>query len=201
MRVERLDAIAARGLGVTPTGALLARPDGYPVGLYDSEDRLCSQSPAALVGVGEALVDEPTAIEPSPTAEATRLIEPEWTSPTAKIPGRLVSRKAAGRRRTRRGRRRRMSRPVSRNPASSVASWPSSHSVCGEAPMKTNSARAASSSTLARPVVGDRHGLQLTLAVELDDLGCVHDLDRVVALDLVDEVARHRLAEIAAADQ
>src|SRR5215211_582836 len=28
-----------------------------------------------------------TAIEPSPTAEATRLIEPEWTSPTAKIPG------------------------------------------------------------------------------------------------------------------
>jgi hypothetical protein len=34
-----------------------------------------------------------TAIEPSPTAEATRLIEPEWTSPTAKMPGRLVSRK------------------------------------------------------------------------------------------------------------
>src|SRR5256885_15250018 len=32
-----------------------------------------------------------TAIEPSPTAEATRLIEPEWTSPTAKIRGRLVS--------------------------------------------------------------------------------------------------------------
>ena len=34
-----------------------------------------------------------TAIEPSPTAEATRLIEPECTSPTAKMPGRLVSRK------------------------------------------------------------------------------------------------------------
>jgi hypothetical protein len=32
------------------------------------------------------------AMEPSPTADATRLIEPEWTSPTAKIPGRLVSR-------------------------------------------------------------------------------------------------------------
>ena len=34
-----------------------------------------------------------TAIEPSPTAEATLLTEPEWTSPTAKIPGWLVSRK------------------------------------------------------------------------------------------------------------
>ena len=32
-----------------------------------------------------------TAIEPSPTAEATRLIEPLRTSPTAKTPGRLVS--------------------------------------------------------------------------------------------------------------
>jgi hypothetical protein len=32
-----------------------------------------------------------TAIDPSPTADATRLTDPEWTSPTAKIPGRLVS--------------------------------------------------------------------------------------------------------------
>src|SRR5580693_3906518 len=32
-----------------------------------------------------------TAIEPSPTAEATRLMLPARTSPTAKIPGRLVS--------------------------------------------------------------------------------------------------------------
>src|SRR3954454_21420257 len=34
-----------------------------------------------------------TAIAPSPTADATRLIEPECTSPTAKMPGWLVSRK------------------------------------------------------------------------------------------------------------
>ena len=32
-----------------------------------------------------------TAIAPSPTAEATRLIEPERTSPAANTPGRLVS--------------------------------------------------------------------------------------------------------------
>ena len=32
-RVERLDAIAARGLGLTPGGALLSRPDGHPLAL------------------------------------------------------------------------------------------------------------------------------------------------------------------------
>jgi hypothetical protein len=31
--IERLDAIAARGLGLTAAGSLLARPDGVPVAL------------------------------------------------------------------------------------------------------------------------------------------------------------------------
>ena len=35
--VERLDAIAARGLGLTTAGSLLARPDGYPVALWNDE--------------------------------------------------------------------------------------------------------------------------------------------------------------------
>ena len=35
--VERLDAIAARALGLTPAGSLLARPDGYPVALWNDE--------------------------------------------------------------------------------------------------------------------------------------------------------------------
>src|SRR5216683_6015481 len=39
-----------------------------------------------------------TAIAPSPTAEATRLTEPERTSPAAKTPGRLVSRRKGCRR-------------------------------------------------------------------------------------------------------
>lgn len=34
---ERLDAIAARALGLTPAGSLLARPDGVPVALWNDE--------------------------------------------------------------------------------------------------------------------------------------------------------------------
>jgi putative polyketide hydroxylase len=33
LTIERLDAISARGLGLTTAGSLLARPDGYPVAL------------------------------------------------------------------------------------------------------------------------------------------------------------------------
>ena len=39
MTVERLDAIAARGLGLAPAGSLLARPDGHPVALHNEERR------------------------------------------------------------------------------------------------------------------------------------------------------------------
>ena len=35
--VERLDAIAGRGLGLTAAGALLVRPDGHPVALWNDE--------------------------------------------------------------------------------------------------------------------------------------------------------------------
>jgi hypothetical protein len=38
-----------------------------------------------------ALWTEAMALAPSPVAAATRFIEPEWTSPTAKTPGMLVS--------------------------------------------------------------------------------------------------------------
>ena len=37
-----------------------------------------------------------TAIAPSPTADATRLVEPARTSPAANTPGRLVSRRSGG---------------------------------------------------------------------------------------------------------
>jgi putative polyketide hydroxylase len=36
--VERLDAIAARGLGLGPAGSVLARPDGHPVALSNALD-------------------------------------------------------------------------------------------------------------------------------------------------------------------
>ncbi|HYY20265.1 MAG TPA: FAD-dependent monooxygenase [Thermoleophilaceae bacterium] len=44
--VQRLDAIAARGLGLTTTGSLLARPDGYPVALWNGDE----PGPARLAG-------------------------------------------------------------------------------------------------------------------------------------------------------
>ena len=59
--VERLDAIAARGLGLTTAGSLLARPDGYPVALWNDEEtgqaRL-ARAIAAASGVGS--LREPT---------------------------------------------------------------------------------------------------------------------------------------------
>lgn len=49
--VQRLDAIAARGLGLTAAGTLLARPDGCPVALWNDEapdaDRLARAIRAA----------------------------------------------------------------------------------------------------------------------------------------------------------
>ena len=57
MTVERLDAIAARGLGLTTAGSLLARPDGYPVALWNDEepdpDRLAGAIAAASGNVRE----------------------------------------------------------------------------------------------------------------------------------------------------
>ena len=87
-----------------------------------------------------------TAIEPSPTADATRLIDPRRTSPAARVPGQFVSRKcglqsgggSAGA----------LSRavPANTNPFSPSAtadfspSGAYSQSVQGAAPMKLNSA-------------------------------------------------------------
>jgi hypothetical protein len=36
VRVERLDELSARGLGLGPSGWLLARPDGHPVTLRNA---------------------------------------------------------------------------------------------------------------------------------------------------------------------
>jgi putative polyketide hydroxylase len=47
--VERLDAISARGLGLTTAGALLARPDGYPVALWNDDGFGSGQLERAIV--------------------------------------------------------------------------------------------------------------------------------------------------------
>lgn len=79
---------------------------------------------------------------PSPTADATRLTDAARTSPAAKTPGTLVSRWYGSR-----GSRQPAGRcplvmrsvPVTTNPRSSRVTAPSSQSVWGSAPMKTNS--------------------------------------------------------------
>ena len=43
--VERLDAISARGLGLSGGGSLLARPDGHPLALCNDEARLPARVP------------------------------------------------------------------------------------------------------------------------------------------------------------
>src|SRR5207248_5476990 len=67
-----------------------------------------------------------TAIEPSPTAVAQRFVEPDRTSPAAKMPGTLVSSRLGAP----------AASPVRMKPSSSRATAPPSHSVHGRAPRK-----------------------------------------------------------------
>ena len=49
--VERLDAIAARALGLTTAGSLLARPDGHPIALRSECDLQAFLSMTELAAV------------------------------------------------------------------------------------------------------------------------------------------------------
>ena len=72
-----------------------------------------------------------TTTEPSPTPDATRLTEPERTSPTAKIPGVVVANGEDSAWPD-------SSRPVRTKPLLSSVRQRSSHSVFGSAPIMTN---------------------------------------------------------------
>ena len=92
------------------------------------------------------------------------------------------------------------SRPVRRKPSSSIATTSRSQWVCGEAPMKTKSAFAGTPS--ARRCGCPRHeGLERALALQPTTSRVRAHLDLRALIDLVDEVARHRLGEITAADE
>src|SRR6185436_18052959 len=85
-----------------------------------------------------------TAIEPSPTADATRLMLPALTSPTAKIPGLLVSSKCGGRGSGHWAARSSScdrSEPVLMNPRGSSVRHPWSQLVLGWAPVITKTWR------------------------------------------------------------
>src|SRR3954471_16976363 len=82
-----------------------------------------------------------TAIDPSPTADATRLTLPLRTSPTAKMPGLLVSSRYGARARghfARASSSSDRSAPVFTKPFSSRMTQPSIHDVFGTAPAMTN---------------------------------------------------------------
>src|SRR5277367_6498775 len=108
-------------------------------------ERLEQEQGAQLVGVTWELGHDSaryrctniTAIDPSPTAAATRLAESARTSPATKTPGTLVSRWWGGRSNVQPHTFRR-SGPVRMKPRPSRATTPSSQSVRGAAPMKMN---------------------------------------------------------------
>ena len=116
-----------------------------------------------------------TAMAPSPTAVAQRLVDPERTSPAAKTPGTLVSSRpsasAAG--------------PVRMNPRRSRATASPSHSVHGSAPRK----RKRNENGRRSPSVSVTASSSPVVAVQGRDLAAVADRD-AVALELPDQVVR-----------
>ena len=128
-----------------------------------------------------------TTIAPSPTAVAQRLIEPD-----AHVAGGEDARDA----RLEQARRAPASSPVRMKPSSSRATTSPSQSVHGAAPRKRkrneNGSRSPSLSVTASS--------SPSVAVQLGDLAAVADGD-AVAVELVDQVVGHRLAQVGAAVQ
>src|SRR5580704_384811 len=122
------------------------------------------------------------AIAPSPTAAAIRLAEPLRTSPTAKMPGRLVSRAEL---------------PVSWSVRTKPrASRSPSQPLQGLTPIKTNSARVGR--TLRSPVRPSATATASSVSSPSSSphLGDEHDPHVRDPLELVDEVPRHVLAQV-----
>jgi putative polyketide hydroxylase len=74
MTVERLDAIAARSVGLTAAGSLLARPDGYPIALWNGDEldtaRLASAIAAARSAAAASDVPTPRRVAPRSYTDA-----------------------------------------------------------------------------------------------------------------------------------
>jgi 2-polyprenyl-6-methoxyphenol hydroxylase-like FAD-dependent oxidoreductase len=64
LTVERLDALAARGLGLTTVGALLARPDGYPVALWNDDGSVPARLTRAIAAANGSAVGTASVLEP-----------------------------------------------------------------------------------------------------------------------------------------
>ena len=132
-------------------------------------------------------------MEHSPTAEATRLIEPLRTSPAAKTPGMVVcsgSRPEAGR----------------VGGGRVAAGEDEAGAVEGEGAVQPLGPRVGADeheqgAGVQVAAVGNDQAVQLTVAVQRGDLGAGQDLDVRVAADLVGQVARHGRREVVAPNE
>ena len=139
-----------------------------------------------------------TAVDPSPTAAATRLVEPARTSPTAKQA--RVTRLERQRPATEHSHRSSScssvsERSVSTKPWSSSAAHPDSQSDSGSAPMNEKSPAHA---TRRACLAGNDDAFEVVVAVEFGHLAAGRGHRSWMLLDAVDEVARHAHVEIRA---
>ena len=117
------------------------------------------------------------AMAPSPTAEATRLVEPLRTSPTANMPGRLVSSSDRGVRVRPGAVGRPASGPVRTKPRSSRATSAAEPAGAGRGADEDEQRPGRDACALAGLAVGDDDGLQRLVAEQLAHLGVQQDLD------------------------
>ena len=119
------------------------------------------------------------------------------------MPGRFVSRRKGRRLRGQSAPRRSSSvrsGPVMMKPWLSIATSPRSHSVCGSAPAIENTCRIACCDVGAVGVIAPRHRLEVVIALERGDVRARVDRDVRRLLDAPDQVPRHVLGEVGAAD-
>ena len=121
---------------------------------------------------------------PSPTAVAHRLVEPERTSPAANTPGALVSSRPA----------RPALSPVRTNPCSSRATTSPSHSVQGDAPRNRNRKETGTRSPSLNVTASSCPSFPWSSTTSHADPN-----DDARLIELVDQIVRHRLAQVAAA--
>ena len=139
-----------------------------------------------------------TQIEPSPTAEATRLTLPERTSPTANTPGRLVSRRYGARGSGQCAAARSCGAQVGAGAHEALvverhAALAASGVGHGAGHEEDVADRRASRRSPAPCAPDD--ALEVVVALQRHDLGARVQRDVRVLLDAPDEVARHALGE------
>ena len=153
--------------GAAPCAVFLRPLRSLPGSPFEDEWGVGGRRPAAGTRrIGSARWTSWTQIEPSPTADATRLTLPERTSPTANTPGRLVSSRY-GARAQRPARRRRD--PRARRSAPGLhealvverARSRRSHVVFGSAPVIRNTCAMSRASACGLPALRQVDALEL----------------------------------------